>query len=389
MEEDSGTVLSSPVQMLPGNPKEMWSGRSPISVWGFKLGSKKIKILEPAPLNSLTIKVDNAADLKVGDRIRLSMTRKSEAAAPFVAPHGWSEKWTSGITIREFHEVKSINGNSLTLAEPIMIAVDDKNDWTLQDVSFISNIGFENLFFKGNWNEKFKHHRSWRDDSAWRGLAVTGAENSWIRNCTLESMNWAIQLASCRQMTVENLKFTGTPAHFGMQDTATYGILAIKVLDLAGHHHGPSLQSGSCATVYHQCLWREDGSFDSHANNPYATLHDCNQGGLDLNGVGGADNNFPHHLHGLVLWNLNLTGTSSIKTDFWSDGKSAYGSSFTQVIIAGLHGKDQPLQDDSIFRNESPGQAVMPRSLWLAQLERRLVKIPSHFQYLMEGASKN
>jgi hypothetical protein len=261
-----------------------------------------------------------------------------------------------------------------------MTAIDEQGDWSVQEVTFISNIGFENLRFKGNWKEGFVHHRSWRDDSAWRGLLMTGVENSWVRHCVFEDMNWALSVNSSRQVTVEDVRIIGTPAHFGMQATSTYGVLAIRVRDEAGEHHGPSLQSGSCATVYHRSSWRRDGSFDSHANNPYSTLHDLNEGGLILSGVGGAENNFPHHLHGLVFWNLKLTGSSSKPTDFWSFGKQGYGSTFAQVIVAGLHGESQELVEESIFRNEGPGQVVSPQSLWLAQLKNRLGKVPEHFK---------
>jgi hypothetical protein len=379
-----GTVLSSPAEMLPTNPKEMWTGRCPIVVSGFKFGSRKAKVAAAAPMNSLRLTLDKADIFKAGDRFRLNLSRKGEAAAPFISPHEWPPKWTSGISIREFHEVASANGNALVLGEPLMIPVDDKGDWSVQEVTFISNVGFEGIRFKGNWKEKFVHHRSWRDDSAWRGLVITGVENGWVRECTFEDMNWALYLTSSRQVTCQDIQIIGTPAHFGMQVMGTYGVLAVRVRDEAGHLHGPSLQSGSCATVYHQCTWSPKLSFDSHANNAYATLHDLNEGGLNLRGVGGAENNFPHHLHGLVFWNLKVTETSGKPTDFWSFGKSGYGVTFAQVIFAGLHGEPQELVSESIFRNESPGEAVTPRSLWLAQVQERLGKLPEHLRGLVK-----
>ncbi|MBN8215848.1 MAG: DUF4955 domain-containing protein [Spirochaetes bacterium] len=377
-----GTVLYSPAEMQPTNPNEMWTGRCPVVASGLKFGSRKAKVIAAAPMNSFRLTVDKAGVFKVGDRIRLSLTRKGEAAAPFVAPHEWSPKWTSGIGIREFHEIAAVEGDRLVLAEPLMIAVDDKGDWSVQEMNFISNVGFEGLRFRGNWKEKFVHHRSWRDDSAWRGIVMTGVENAWVRSCTFEDMCWALYVTSSRQVTCQDLRIVGTPAHFGMQVMGTYGVLGVRVRDEAGHHHGPSLQSGSCATVYHQCVWSPHESFDSHANNAYATLHDRSEGGLNLKGVGGAENNFPHHLHALVLWNLKVSETCAKPADFWSFGKQGYGVTFAQVILAGLHGEPQEVVAESIFRNESPGEEVAPRSLWLAQLRERLGKIPPYFQDL-------
>lgn len=377
---DDGTVLYSPAQMLPDDPKQMWTGHAPIAVLGFAYGSRKSKLTKVSPMNSFGISLEKGHSFVAGDRIRLSATRKSAAAAPYIAPHEWPAEWTAGVSFREFHEVKRVEGNVITLAEPLLTATDELGDWMIQEVTFISNVGFENIHFRGNWNENFKHHRSWRDDSAWRGLLISGLENGWIRNCVFENYNWAVQLVSSRQVTLENVLLTGTKGHFGVQSTGSTGLLGIRIIDEAKHHHGPSLQSGACGTVYFECKWRDDGSLDSHANNPYATLHDNNSGGATLNGCGGDKNNFPHHLHALVIWNLDITGSNPSPTDYWSWGKGGYGSSFNQVFLVGEHGMDQQVLPETVFRRESVGTPVTPRSLWLAQLKDRLGKIPEHFQ---------
>ncbi|MES2308393.1 MAG: DUF4955 domain-containing protein [Verrucomicrobiota bacterium] len=379
---EGGTILDFPSELQPENPKNMWTGRAPLRI-GERADIEKpltACVLNPAPLGSKSLKISPDSGLKKDDRIVLRMNRKGNVGPSFIAPHEWIEKWTNGINIMELHKIQSIENDEIVLSEPLMIDVDSQGDWTVSTTSFISQVGVENLRFRGAWKEEFHHHRDWHHDSGWRGLVMFHCEESWIRNCVFENMNWPIQISFSRQITAEDLDFVGTPGHFGMQVVGTYGVLGLRVRDLAGQLHGPSLQAGSCCTVYHECTWSSQTSFDSHANNPYATLHDQNQGGLFLTGVGGSEVYFPHHLHDFILWNLKVTGAPPQNVSFWDATKTAYGRSFAQVILAGIYGLPVQFESSSVYRSESIGTPVTPWSLWLAQLKRRLGEVPAHFQ---------
>jgi len=372
-----GTVLWSPACLQPEDPLKMWTGQAPVVIGTAPVKPvKTARVAGPSARGSMTLTLQEGESFAPGDRLILGMHRKGNVAASFVSPHAWETNWTTGITIREIHEVSTVQGRTLHLAEPLMIDVDDAGDWTVEEASFLREIGVENLRFRGGWKEHFLHHRSWRDDSAWRGLDMRGCENSWIRNCVFEDMNWPLSIARSRQITVEDLRFTGTPGHFGMMVSGSYGVLALRVYDNAGHHHGPSVQGGACSTVFRHCSWAADTSFDSHAKNPYATLHDENVGGMNLGGVGGHPTDFPHHLHAFVLWNPEVLGKPDRPVDFWTVGSDHYPRSFPQVVIAGTHGVPVTFDETSVARNESPGSEVEPRSLWMAQLERRLGSLP-------------
>ncbi len=372
-----GTVLWSPACLQPEDPLKMWTGQAPVVIGTAPVKPvKTARVAGPSARGSMTLTLQEGESFAPGDRLILGMHRKGNTAASFVSPHAWETNWTTGITIREIHAVSSVQGRTLHLAEPLMIDVDDTGDWTVEEASFLREIGVENLRFRGGWKEHFLHHRSWRDDSAWRGLDMRGCENSWIRNCVFEDMNWPLSIARSRQITVEDLRFTGTPGHFGMMVSGSYGVLALRVYDNAGHHHGPSVQGGACSTVFRHCSWAADTSFDSHAKNPYATLHDENVGGMNLGGVGGHPTDFPHHLHAFVLWNPEVLGKPDRPVDFWTVGSDHYPRSFPQVVIAGTHGVSVTFAETSVARNESPGSEVEPRSLWMAQLERRLGSLP-------------
>lgn len=375
-----GTVLYSPAVIQPEDPENKWTGKAPLVV-GTPLGTpaKKATVKAPAAKGSFMLLLEEGHRFQAGDRMVLKMSRRGTNAASFVAPHPWESDWHTRIRINEIHEISSVEGNKVRLAEPLMIDVDAGGDWNVEGIRFLSEIGIENICFRGAWKGKFVHHRSWRDDSGCRGLAMQGCENSWIRNCVFEDMNWPIAIWKSRQITVENVRFTGTPGHFGIMADGDYGVLALRVRDEAGHHHGPSVQ-GACSTVYHQCSWGAATSFDSHGGNPYATLHDCNDGGLTLRGVGGDPSNFPHHLHDLILWNLHVSKAPPWPLLFWSVGKEHYPKTFVQVLLEGVHGAPVNIPDQPRVSNEDPGEAVLPHSLWLAQLKRRLGVIPEYYR---------
>lgn len=207
---------------------------------------------------------------------------------------------------------------------------------------------------------------------------MTGVEDCWIRDCVFADMNWPVQLADSRNCTMERLVFTGAPGHFGIQATACTNVLNLEIRDEAGHYHGPSLQNGSSGIVYHRTRWRADGCFDSHAGASYANLFELGSGGFEVNACGGAFAAFPHHLHGCVIWNHAQTSVTQKAQEFWPEVMNGGKKSFLQVILVGLTGPRPDLHQ--VAQEESTGTNVEPRSLWLAQLRRRLGTIPGHFQ---------
>jgi hypothetical protein len=197
-------------------------------------------------------------------------------------------------------------------------------------------------------------------------------------------MNWSIEIRDSRQVNVEEVRFKGTPSHFGILLKGIYGFLALRVMDEAGHYHGPSVEAGACSTVYHGCKWGANTSFDSHAANPYSTLHDHNAGGLHLSGVGGSPTNFPHHLNDLILWNFNAAKSPPHPVLFWSVGNQPYPKSFVQVLLEGLHGAPVKIADQPEVSNQAQGEKVLPHSLWLAKLERRSGIVPAYYRKYAE-----
>ena len=377
-----GSVLYMDAEIQPENPKKMWTGRPVISVVppGKSILGMVGEVAGAVAMNQRRLPLKPGYTVHPGDRVVLINTVQGsdiDALCHRVAPHTWLPEWTSGINLQERHEVESVGSDYVVLKEGLLTPIKADQTWTLSKVVFINNVGIENLRFRGNWHEKFVHHKDWRGDSGWRGIVYANVENSWIRKCVFEDMNWPIQMVTSRQCTTVDLTFTGSPGHFGIQCTGTTNMLNINIRDEANHWHGPSLQSGACGTVYHRALWKRDGSFDSHAGGAYANLFECGEGGLTMQGCGGSIPAYPHHLHACVIWNHLQTSAYGKPVDFWAEPPTGYASTFAQPILVGLSGV--ALDFRHVFLQEGTDR-VAPSSLWLAQLQNRLGFIPEHFK---------
>lgn len=378
-----GSILFMEAEIQPEDPMKMWSGRPALLVAPLKnQNSTQVGEVNGAvAMNQKLIPVKLGHKMKPDDRIAIINKVSADlcdALNERIAPHTWEPQWTWGLRIHEKHEIESVGKDYIILKEGLLTPIKANQVWTLNTIGYINNIGIENLCFRGNWHEVFVHHKDWRHDSGWRGIKMTNTENSWIRNCVFEAMNWPIQITISRNSTMENITFTGVEGHFGIQCSDATNILNLNIRDEAGHWHGHSLQSGSCGIVYHGGIWKVNGSLDSHARNPYANLFECNKGGLTLQGCGGAREDFPHHLHACVIWNHVQTAKFNSPVDFWPEHKIRYHASFANPILVGVTGIALDYRNSSVM--ESVGKQVAPRSLWLAQLKQRLGAVPMHFK---------
>ena len=79
----------------------------------------------------------------------------------------------------------------------------------------------------------------------------------------------------------------------------------------------------------------------------------------------------PNHLADLVLWNYTETGTSVGEFNLWTRNNR-----FLKPIIAGFQGTTT-FNADQVTVDLSHGTMVEPLSLYQAQLQTRLRKVPS------------
>lgn len=322
------------------------------------------------------ITVANASGLSVGQRILLR-SDSVQFAADYYAPQTIDPAWTrllstQGFRLREIHTVESITGNVVRLREPLHITLTvSSGEILVRSYNTISNIGIEDILFKGNWDsypEVFDHHLDDIHDYAWNAIRLDNVENSWIRNVEFKDWNQGIYIDGAAAVTIENISFTGKKGHASIHTRRSYGILVQDVQDLTGHHHGPGLGYSASGTVYLRYQMYPEQRMDSHSGSPYATLFDNVINGK-FDGNGGPHESYPHHGKYFVAWNFLLEGGPD-NYDFWADSRN--GHSFAMPFFIGLQGKSVTMTPNTFSANELPGQSVEPVSLFEAQLNLRL-----------------
>ncbi|MGJ8693548.1 MAG: DUF4955 domain-containing protein [Thalassotalea sp.] len=349
-----------------------------------------------AQRETFKIRVEDSSELNVGQKIVLwarTTDLTDDMFSGFPIGADWEGVNSNGIAIREIHTIKAINGNSITLREPLHITLKKSYDVSIRSINMLHNVGVENIRFVGNWpkyGEDFIHHKTVngvRDDIhdyGWTAMKMLHVNNGWIKDVEFKDFNQNLAIRTSSAITVSQVKISGKKAHASIAISESYGILVKDSEDTAGHHHGPGVSQRNSGGVFLRYKMKTGQAIDSHGGGPYASLYDSvGKGNMDKNG--GNQASYPHHLSHFVAWNFEMdSGPDSY--DFWSTNQRN-GHTFFQPYFVGLHGKNVSLKNSTLAANESQGSKVEPGSLFEAQLGLR--RLPG-FTYLgTEGGSKS
>lgn len=329
------------------------------------------------------ITVVNASTLSVGNMIELKMTNPAatnELLAGLTPYPEWTTTINTGITINELHKIAAINGNVITLVEPININMTSSYGWDIYYRQLTQGLGVEDLWFHGNFQESFVHHKNYIHDRGWYGINLSLAENAFLRRLRFTDMSEGADVSGSYACTVMFLRFDGNPGHFMIENNnGDYGTLLGYIDDATnypGMWHGPGPSASSSATV----LWRYRGGAhsgpESHASYPYYTLVDASN--CSYTGNGGDGKVLPNHGKDFTYWNTMEIGSRS-NIAFWENHLIPPYGNFVKVVkpnVVGWQG-NSTFDTSTIGIYESYGKAVAPESLYEAQLALRLVSIPN------------
>ena len=328
--------------------------------------------------SSFEIPLTSTEGLHPGDRVSIRASSK-ELTGELMAGLQPDARWKraiEGLSINEIHKISAIHGATLILCEPLLVHLEKNSGATLSKETMIDHDGIEDIAFEGAWKESFVHHRSSLDDEGWDAILFSGVADGWVLRCSFFNMNSGVYLRKSTTCTVMEIRFLGNPAHY---DVAARSDSSFNLLGLTdeqeGQLHAASTGNRSSGTTVWRWTLLPDQSIDSHGNGPYATLIDRVNGGT-MTHSGGPMIAFPNHLCGMVYWNFLYQGNDKMPVDFWDLDKGGVAK-FVKPLFVGLHGKTITLNEASLQGNESPGSPVSPESLYEAQLELRLGKLPA------------
>jgi len=375
-----GTELFMSEHLVAKNPNDKWSTPS---MFDFSPNEKPpsihAKVLEDAGRETFSVSLDNVHNIQPGSMVRLEMQNVEAREFLLAGLKPWSA-WkvitdpVTAETVGELHEVKAVNGNTVTFTAPIHIDVASKYGWVLKGAVATPGWGVEDLWFHGNFRDKFVHHKDYIHDSGWSFLSIRGGKNAIVRRIRLTGVNEGIALGGCYLSGIEFVTIDGNPAHATVGSAGFgYGNLMAFIEDKSdgGFQHGPNSSHHAVGSVVWNYLGREKSGPDYHANYPYCSLYDDSTSGLI--GNGGNVANLPNHGLYLTWWNFNQIGRAHEKYDFFDPEKSlSYtGVKLVMPYLIGFHGAATTFEQSHVGRMEFLGQEVWPKSLFEAQVTLR------------------
>lgn len=388
----------------------MWSTPTLIEIKHYSDATGALtEVAEDAAKGGFSVKVGATAGIDAGSWVRLYLKNNdAELVAKELAPYTTSDLSAqdgmpaivdTGVEVLDYHQVKSVSGNTVTFYEPLMHVVEAKYGWKIQKFPHYENIGVEDLTFRGDAKEDFQHHASAADDSGFKLIDFGRVTNSWMRRVNFISVSEALSVVNSANVSVYDIDISGRRGHSAVRSQGSSRIFIGKVRDRsdgkelinsggntlgnymenAGQYHACGVSKQSLGAVIWNVHWGDDACFESHASQPRATLIDACTGGFMQWREGGDLTQLPNHLDDLVIWNMNATKVKSDNDPFiWWDNNNIWWKNLPPVIV-GFHGVSLNFDGDSkqVKRLESNGKAVTPNSLYEAQLKKRLGEVPA------------
>lgn len=375
-----GTELFMKEMLVPENPKNMWTGRPMFTFTAKGVDTKIGTITANAKIGEFNLQLSKTENIEEGDWIAVKLLDNTPALvdaelAPHKADRAWKYIIEKGVDVCMYYQVKKIKKDVVTIQAPLAYAIDTKYKWTVYKFANAEEIGIEDIAFVGNWKEKFVHHGSWKHDSGSNLFLFSRCTNSWMRNCRFTDCNIGAIVNQSANITVMNCLVDGNAGHEAISSTHSTNVLLANLKDEASQWHSFGSSHGAVNTVIWNCTYPATTCFESHASQPRNTLLDNVTGGFMPGRQGGAIENLPNHLNGLVLWNYTSTSAPVKDFDFWPSKDVWF--KILNPIVAGFTGNGSSFKKDQPGYFESIGQKVRPASLYEAQLALRLKKVPN------------
>lgn len=403
------TFLTMEDPMLPTDPKVMYSSPKMISIRhnGGKDNLQLAKVTGSAKKGDMSIEVDDASQLKVGDWVKLILLNNDkkvieEELKPYKVQNSMTTLINKGVHVVDRHQIKAIDGKRVIFEEPIMHAVNPTYGWDIKTYAHYEEVGVEDLTFKGKAKKKFHHHAGWQDDGAYKPLDFMRQVNSWVRRVDYVSISECMTFSECANCLFLDSEISGNRGHSSVRMQYSARGFIGKVWDHSngylnddkefkeykenlGQYHACGISKQSIGNVIWQCHWGDDSCFESHATQPRASLFDQCCGGFMQFRMGGDKKELPNHLDDLTMWNFNCLATNPndpVPFNWWiEDEKTGWYKTLPPTFV-GFHGKNVSFKEDEMKLNENQGKEVLPGSLYEAQLSRRLGSTP---QWLIDA----
>ncbi len=327
------------------------------------------------PVGAMRVEVESSAGYSVGDTVAIAREPNAAWLGPTgidTARYGWR---IADYAMYYERVVTAVDGNTLTLDAPIVDAIEARfggGHVYRTDVSRIAEVGIEDLRIEGNPDTGTANGTP--DTGAFTAIRFGGVRDSWVRNVTVRFVSHGFTTRS------------GT--HFNTFEDIAY--LDPRYGETQGARRYVFLYEGNSSFNLTQRCYNRGGrhTFVIGAQVPGPNVF------LDCVAVGDSNDSGPHHrwstgtlydnTKGYMLRAQNRRfsgsghGWAGAQQMFWNTEHQQYivqAPPFAMNWSVGQVGRTTPGKfppEEPAGIVESPGQMVMPRSLYLQQLRDRL-----------------
>lgn len=287
------------------------------------------QVLSGADKGSRVITVDNPSAFAAGDGIELVQSHNSNLHDTDPA---WSQSW-AGRLIGMFNQVEAVNGNQLTLVDPLAIDMDENLGVWAPAVTYVSQAGLEDLDIER------------QDSSDTHLIYVQYASNVWFSNVTTHmAAKSHYYLSQSRHLEVRDSWLDDASQHgsgghgYGVEllQRTSNSLVINSVFDHLRHSFVLHLGANSNVIAYNYSNdpYQDDGTnwlpadLSLHGHYAYANLIESNR----LVSVAVSDYWGPTGPDNLLL--RNRIETEGIAAYDHSDGQLALGN---RLQTAGIH----------------------------------------------------
>lgn len=346
-------------------------------------GEPGIAVTHDVPKPTKTLTLETAEGLSVGDWVVV----RSDATPEFISDHGMTGTWTEsvgGITL--YRRIEAIDGATITIDIPTrywMLKRDHVRVYTT--IAHIEEVGVEELSIEmkkatGSLKDNDYDKPGTASYACHQAHAVkfNYVVNGWMRHVNAGPvLSMGVQLVSTRSVTLDSCRFQdaqykgagGNGYLFAMQGGDN---LVRNCEGIRGRHNFSFAGMQTSGNVLLQCT-AKDGRLpcDFHMHLSAANLID----GMKMDGDYWSAIRRTHADHGhatsqSVFWNLK-----GVKQAGWNHlyvletGQFGWGYVFgTSGKVPRVNSKD----DTELVEGKERGADLVPASLYLDQLERRL-----------------
>ena len=386
--DKTALIMTDPME--PKNPDLMYSSPDMIQIKHNSGMSDLTQVTGSGEKGTFSVEVQNGGAVTPGSWVCLYvLSNDDELVTKEIAPYGKEDgnfslggkptTWTiitNGVEIYDYHQVKSVEGNKVTFYEPLMHEVDSKYGWVIKSFPHLENVGVEDISFKGYALDDFQHHGSWLYDGGYKPLSMMRVTDSWVRRVGFESTSECLTITGSANVSVYDAIMRGRNGHSAIRSQASSRVLIAATKDITeggGNFHGVGVSKHSMGTVLYRNIWGDNSCFESHANQPRATLIDCCRGGWHKGHMGGNAYEAPHHLADLTIWNFYATKGSG-EFRWWDTGSWRFLPPF---IVGFQSAEGMTFRPEEVACDIMHGQTPTPESLYEFQLEKRLGAVPT------------